>query len=83
MLEAKEKLENDGIEVVGPTNHHIFQSIYFRDPDGHRLELAYDTASVEDLKKLNEIAPEMMIEWAKSKTTLKHAAWLHEEEFSE
>ena len=80
--EAKEKLENDGIAVVGPTNHHIFQSIYFRDPDGHRLELAYDTASTEDLKKLNEVAPEMMVEWAKNKKTLKHTAWLHKEEFN-
>ena len=81
-MNAKKRLEEGGIKVVGPTNHHIFQSIYFRDPDGHRLELAYDTASVEDLKKLNEIAPEMMIEWAKNKKTLKHAAWLHEDQFS-
>jgi len=83
LMKAKDKLEANNIEVVGPTNHHIFQSIYFRDPDGHRLELAYDTASVEELKKLNEVAPEMMTEWAKSKTTLKHAAWLHEDQFQE
>lgn len=83
LLKAKEKLEENNIQVVGPTNHHIFQSIYFRDPDGHRLELAYDTASLEELKKLNEVAPEMMTEWAKSKTTLKHAAWLHEDQFQE
>lgn len=83
MMEAKEKLENDGIEVVGPTNHHIFQSIYFRDPDGHRLELAYDTVTAEEMKKLNDVGPEMMAEWAKSKKTLKHTAWLHEAEFSE
>lgn len=82
LLRAKEKLELDNIEVVGPTDHHIFQSIYFRDPDGHRLELAYDTASADDLKKLNEVAPEMMAEWAVSKKTVKQAAWLHEKEFN-
>jgi len=82
MMAVKAKLEADGHEVVGPTNHHIFQSIYFRDPDGHRLELAYDTASAEDMKKLHDIAPQMLIDWTKSKKTLKHAAWLHEEEFN-
>ena len=81
-LKVKAKLEADGIEVVGPTNHHIFQSIHFRDPDGHRLELAYDTATEEDMKKLHDIAPQMLIDWTKSKKTLKHAAWLHEEEFN-
>ncbi|HPF45519.1 MAG: VOC family protein [Alphaproteobacteria bacterium] len=83
LMKAKSRLEKDGIEVIGPTNHHIFQSIYFRDPDGHRLELAYDTASEDEMKKLHDIAPEMMIEWAKSKKTLKHTAWLHEEQFKQ
>ena len=78
MMQAKEKLENAGFEVVDPTNYHIFRSIYFRDPDGHRLELAYDTATAEEIKKLNEVGPEMMAAWAKSRKTLKHAAWLHE-----
>ena len=83
LMKAKERLEAGDIEVVGPTNHHIFQSIYFRDPDGHRLELTYDAATPEELKKLNEIAPEMMTEWAKIKKTLKHAAWLHDDQFQE
>ncbi len=82
LIGAKQRLEEGGVEVVGPTNHHIFQSIYFRDPDGHRLELAYDTATDAEMEKLNKVAPEMMAEWAKSKKTLKHTAWLHEEEFS-
>jgi glyoxylase I family protein len=81
LLETKKKLEKDGIKVIGPTNHHIFQSIYFRDPDGHRLELAYDTATVEEMKKLHDIAPEMLKDWTKNKTTQKHASWLHEDEF--
>ena len=36
---AKAQLQAAGIEVVGPTNHTIFKSIYFFDPNGHRLEL--------------------------------------------
>lgn len=82
LMSIKERLEKDNIEVIGPTNHHIFQSIYFRDPDGHRLEIAYDTATDEDLRRLNELAPTMLEEWDKSKTTLTHAAWLHEKQFN-
>lgn len=78
-LRVKEKLEADGHEVIGPTNHHIFQSIYFRDPDGHRLELTYDTATPGDMKKLHDIAPQMLEDWTKSKKIVKHAAWLHED----
>ena len=45
-LEAvKARLEANGIPVVGITDHTIFKSIYFFDPNGHRLELAADTAT--------------------------------------
>ncbi|MEY3888236.1 MAG: Metallothiol transferase FosB, partial [Pseudomonadota bacterium] len=36
LLAAKAKLEANGVEVLGPTNHTIFKSIYFFDPNGHR-----------------------------------------------
>ncbi|NDE25675.1 MAG: VOC family protein, partial [Betaproteobacteria bacterium] len=32
LLAAKAKLEANGVEVLGPTNHTIFKSIYFFDP---------------------------------------------------
>jgi catechol 2,3-dioxygenase-like lactoylglutathione lyase family enzyme len=38
LLAAKDRVEGEGLEVIGPTNHGIFQSIYFFDPNGHRLE---------------------------------------------
>ncbi|HJM34663.1 MAG TPA: VOC family protein, partial [Candidatus Marinimicrobia bacterium] len=40
LLEAKAKVEAAGIEVLGPIDHSLFKSIYFFDPNGHRLELA-------------------------------------------
>jgi catechol-2,3-dioxygenase len=43
--ETKARLEGGGIAVVGVTDHTIFKSIYFFDPNGHRLELAADTAT--------------------------------------
>ena len=44
---SKARLEAGGIAVLGPTDHTIFKSIYFFDPNGHRLELACDTATVQ------------------------------------
>ena len=36
---AKARLEAAGVEVLGLTDHHIIESIYFFDPNGIRLEL--------------------------------------------
>jgi len=47
LLAAKARLEANGVEVLGPTNHTIFKSIYFSDPNGHRLELATNTGTPE------------------------------------
>jgi len=38
--EAKAELEKRGHSVVGVTDHNLFKSIYFYDPNGLRLELA-------------------------------------------
>ncbi len=83
LREAKEKLEAEGIEVLGPVNHGIFQSIYFFDPNGHRLELAANTQTREEMEKLHEVAPAMLEEWSITKRAPQHAAWLHEKEFSD
>ncbi|MGD9701282.1 MAG: VOC family protein [Acidimicrobiia bacterium] len=32
-------LTDNGIDVLGPVDHKIIYSIYFRDPDGNRLEI--------------------------------------------
>ena len=82
LLEAKSSIEAEGIEVIGPTNHGIFQSIYFRDPNGHRLELVANSCSQEELAELYRVAPAMLEEWSQTKKAPKHAAWLHEKEFN-
>ena len=82
MLATKARLEADGIEVVGPTDHALFQSIYFFDPSGHRLELAADTATVEMNARLDEVKWQMLEEWSRTKRAPKHAAWMHEREFA-
>ncbi len=75
---AKMRAEAYGLDVIGPTDHGIFQSIYFFDPNGHRLELACDTGTADDLAKLRDLAPEMLEEWNRTKKAPRHAAWLHE-----
>jgi catechol 2,3-dioxygenase-like lactoylglutathione lyase family enzyme len=77
LLAAKAKLEAAGIAVLGPTNHTIFQSIYFFDPNGHRLELAYDSATPEMTRQLDEVKWAMLDEWALTKRAPNHAAWMH------
>src|SRR5664279_5591457 len=62
MMQAKAKLEADGIEVIGPTDHTIFKSIYFFDPSGHRLELAVNTGTPKMTKMLDEAKWDMLNE---------------------
>ena len=81
--ETKARLQAKGIEVIGVTDHVIFKSIYFRDPNGHRLELAAKTATPEMDRKLDEVKCDMLEEWSKTKKAPKHAAWLHEPEFKQ
>jgi catechol 2,3-dioxygenase-like lactoylglutathione lyase family enzyme len=77
LLATKAKLQADGIEVIGPTDHTLFKSIYFFDPNGHRLELAANTATAEMLTKLDAVKYAMLDEWSKTKRAPKHAAWMH------
>jgi lactoylglutathione lyase len=78
LLATKKRLEESGIEVVGPTDHTIFKSIYFFDPSGHRLELAANTATPEMMARLDEVKYEMLEEWSQTKRAPKHAAWMHD-----
>jgi glyoxylase I family protein len=78
LAEAKRRVEAEGLVVVGPTDHGIFRSIYFFDPNGHRIELAADTGTPEDLRRLREVAPAMLEEWSRTRRAPRHAAWLHQ-----
>lgn len=82
-LEAvKARLQADGIDVVGVTDHAIFKSIYFFDPNGHRLELAADTATPAQMKQLDDVKWAMLEEWNRTRRAPRHAAWMHEGEFA-
>ena len=81
--EAKAILVKKGVDVLGITDHSIIKSIYFFDPNGHRIELTCRTSTEEEMKKLHSLAQVMLDEWAVTKIPPKHAAWLHEKEFKE
>ena len=78
LLAAKAHLEANGIDVLGPTYHGIFKSIYFFDPNGHRLELACNIGTPEQLAELARLAPVMLEEWSRTRRAPRHAAWLHQ-----
>jgi catechol 2,3-dioxygenase-like lactoylglutathione lyase family enzyme len=77
LLAAKARLEDGGVSVLGPTDHGIFKSIYFFDPNGHRLELAADCGTPEMMKHLDEVKWEMLQEWSRTKRAPRHAASMH------
>jgi catechol 2,3-dioxygenase-like lactoylglutathione lyase family enzyme len=79
LLAAKAHIEAQGIEVLGPTWHGIFKSIYFFDPNGHRLELACNIGTFEQHAELRDLAPMMLEEWSRTKRAPRQAAWLHQE----
>jgi len=82
LLAYKDQLEENGVEVLGVTDHSVFHSIYFFDPNGHRLELAApDEQEQVKLDRLDEVKWAMLEEWSLTKRAPNHAAWMHDGEF--
>ncbi len=77
LLTAKSHIEAQGVDVLGPTYHGIFRSIYFFDLNGHRLELACDIGTADQYAELAQVAPAMLEEWSQTKKAPAHAQWLH------
>ena len=64
---TKARLEAHGVEVLGVTDHHIFKSIYFFDPNGIRLELSAQLANDEQMAKDSTVAHERLRAWTARK----------------
>ena len=78
LKDYKDRLKANGVEVLGVTDHTIFHSIYFFDPNGHRVELACDIGTDEQYAELARVAPLMLEEWSRTKKAPRHADWLHQ-----
>ncbi|NJS36161.1 MAG: VOC family protein [Brachymonas sp.] len=73
-LEAmKARLQAAGVDVLGVTDHHIFKSIYFFDPNGIRLELTAQLADEFQMLQESKTAHARLAEWGERK-----AAWRQE-----
>ncbi len=70
-LEAmKARLEAHGVQVLGVTDHHIFKSIYFFDPNGVRMEFTAQLASAFQMLEESKTARARLDEW-----TARKAQW--------
>ena len=78
LLATMSRLQAAGIEVLGPVDHALFKSIYFFDPNGHRLELACDCGTPEMLRQLDAVKWDMLEEWSKTRRAPAHARWVHD-----
>jgi catechol 2,3-dioxygenase-like lactoylglutathione lyase family enzyme len=63
LLAAKARLEADGIEVVGPTDHALFQSIYFFDPErpSPRTGLQHPHAGDDEAARRSEVGHDQRV----------------------
>lgn len=59
----KARLQAHGIEVLGVTDHHVFKSIYFFDPNGIRLELSAQVADEFEMLEESKVAHSRLKEW--------------------
>jgi glyoxylase I family protein len=59
----KARLEAHGVEVLGITDHHIFHSIYFFDPNGIRLELTAQLADEFQMLQESKTTHARLAEW--------------------
>jgi glyoxylase I family protein len=73
-LEAmRTRLQTHGVDVIGVTDHHIFKSIYFFDPNGVRLELSAQVADAAQMQRESRDAHARLDAW-----TARKAQWRQE-----
>ncbi|MEX0729329.1 MAG: VOC family protein [Aquisalimonadaceae bacterium] len=67
LLDMKERLLAEGVEVIGPVDHHFVESIYFFDPNGVRLEFSTRTQPESYLIEAKRRARGALDEWTQTK----------------
>jgi catechol 2,3-dioxygenase-like lactoylglutathione lyase family enzyme len=73
VLAMKERLENNGVEVIGIVDHHFVNSIYFFDPNGLRLEVTVRTAGDDYMSNAKLQARAALDKWTMAKRAAKEA----------
>ena len=67
LADMKARLQAENFEVLGITDHHIFKSIYFFDPNGVRLELTAQLADEFQMLQESKTAHARLDEWTARK----------------
>ena len=67
LIDMKARLQANGVEVLGITDHHIFHSIYFFDPNGIRLELTAQLADEFQMLQESRTAHSRLADWTARK----------------
>lgn len=67
VMAMKARLEKAGVDVLGVTDHHFIQSIYFFDPNGLRLEVTARTGTSEYMEAGRKSAHEELARWTREK----------------
>ncbi len=70
-----QRLEEHGVDYIGPIDHHFVQSIYFFDPNGHRLELTYRSYDPAEEPKFAQEAAELLEQWERDRKQNKLQAY--------
>lgn len=66
LLAMKKRLEDNKVEFIGPVDHGTINSLYFFDPNGHRLEVALrvnEDVRAERAKQRFEVLKEWNARW--------------------
>ena len=71
--DSKVRLEAHGVEVLGITDHRIFKSIYFFDPNGIRLELSAQVAPPTQMHAESLTVHEQLQAWNEHKIAQRQA----------
>ena len=64
---AKRRLVEHGVDVIGPVDHVFAWSIYFFDPNGHRLEMTLPVYTPGDAERNVAEAVPILAKWEKRK----------------
>jgi glyoxylase I family protein len=68
MLSGVRRLQERGLDVIGPIDHTFCQSVYFFDPSGHRLEMTVRTPTEADEPHFAEQATATLAAWQARKS---------------
>jgi catechol 2,3-dioxygenase-like lactoylglutathione lyase family enzyme len=72
LAEMKDRLQAAGVNVLGITDHHFVNSIYFFDPNGFRLEFTVPTGTEEEHDAYKAEARGLLDRWTAEKSARNH-----------